>query len=100
MVTCRSWVVPEAFCSAYAAGCLQAEVDYGSPEQKGSDRGHLTKDAPSKDAPSKDTPSKDDLLDWEMLSRTPSPAPERFVEALELPYLDSMALLINDAPVN
>lgn len=73
---------------------MQAEVDYGSPEQKGSDRGHLTKDAPSKD-----TPSKDDLLDWEMLSRTPSPAPERCVKAPELLHLDSVALLINDASV-
>ena len=50
---------------------MQAVVDYGSPEQQESDRGHVTTEAPGKDA--------GDLHDWEMLSRNPSPAPERYV---------------------
>ena len=50
---------------------MQAVVDYGSPEQQESDRGHVTIEAPNKDA--------GDLHDWEMLSRNPSPAPERSV---------------------
>lgn len=49
---------------------MQAEVDYGSPQQQDSDRGHVTIEAPTKDA--------GDLHDWEMLSRNPSPAPERY----------------------
>ncbi len=44
-------------------------MDYGSPDQQESDRGHVTIEAPNKDA--------GDLHDWEMLSRNPSPAPER-----------------------
>ena len=50
---------------------MQAEVDYGSPEQQASDRGHVTIEAPTKDA--------GDLNDWELLSRNSSPAPERCV---------------------
>lgn len=48
---------------------MQAEVDYGTQELSESDRGHVTFAAPAKDT--------GDLHDWEMLSRNPSPSPER-----------------------
>lgn len=50
---------------------MQAEVDYGTPELPESDRGHVTAEAAAKvDQDVHDS-------DWEMLSRNPSPSPDR-----------------------
>ena len=64
-----SWLLQLWAAIPSSSFCMQAEVDYGSPELPESDRGHVTCEPPSKDA--------SDLHDWEMLSRNPSPSPER-----------------------
>ena len=59
-------------------------MDYGSPQQQESDPGHVTTEAPTKDT--------GDLYDWEVLSRNPSPAPERYVNPSRHDVMTSVAL--------